>query len=198
MVSMKKLIVLFLIPILLCCETGAEEVFNKTLNLELLKEYEKSEREEIKKETQGRGIYTDNFGNEKFFKCSLVNNYDTLKPIDQKRYNNFCKNSFNKILSKNNPASWDSPLRNKDNPNYPNSWDSPYRNKEREKDNSYDTCKGMFCLEPKKRNYNDCMRDRESNCGDMRLDPEKVGEQYKKNVEKRCMDYQKDFCSRFK
>ena len=42
------------------------------------------------------------------------------------------------------------------------------------------------------------MRDRESNCGDMRLDPEKVGEQYKKNVEKRCMDYQKDFCSRFK
>ena len=179
---MKKLIVLFLIPILLCCETGAKEVFNKTLNLELLKEYEKSEIEEIKKETQGRGIYTDNFGNEKFFKCSLVNNYDKLKPIDQKRYKNFCKSSFDTILSKDNPASWD----------------SPYRNKDREKEDSYDTCKGMFCLEPKKRNYNDCMRDRESNCGDMRLDPEKVGEQYKKNVEKRCMDYQREFCSRFK
>ena len=186
MVSMKKLIVLFLIPILLCCETGAEEVFNKTLNLELLKEYEKSETLETEKKKQNRydeSTYLDKYGDIQFFKCDMVfNNYDNLSRIDQARYNSYCKSTFNEIWGEHNPASWD----------------SPYKKSESKKKKSDYTCRGMLCEEPIKRNYNDCMQDREKICGDMRLDPEKVGEQYKKNVEKRCMDYQKDFCSRFK
>lgn len=116
---MKKLLVLCLIPIFFLHEIGAEEVFNKTLNLELLKEYEKFERTDEEKKNmleshkriitkkqnnyQSDGNYIDNWGREQTFNCNLVNNgYENLIPSDKQRYNDFCENRNNNIWGEHN------------------------------------------------------------------------------------------------